>query len=109
MRTFEEIKEILIKHKDEIRKKFKVREIGIFGSYVKKGQKRKSDIDILVEFEEPIGLFEFMDLEEYLGNLLGTKIDLVSKKALKPYIGKYILKEVVYLWKKEIIEIILMI
>ncbi|MEW5761430.1 MAG: nucleotidyltransferase family protein [Candidatus Thermoplasmatota archaeon] len=97
MRTFEEIKEILIKHKDEIRKKFKVREIGIFGSYVKKGQKRKSDIDILVEFEEPIGLFEFMDLEEYLGNLLGTKIDLVSKKALKPYIGKYILKEVVYL------------
>jgi predicted nucleotidyltransferase len=38
-----------------------------------------------------------MDLEEYLSNLLGTKVDLISKKALKPRIGKYILKEVIYI------------
>jgi len=97
MKKIEEIKETLTKHKEELRERFKVREIGVFGSYVRGEQKKKgSDIDILVEFEEPIGLFEFMDLEEYLSKLLGTKVDLVSKKALKPRIGEYILKEVVY-------------
>ncbi len=97
MKTIEEIKEKLQRHKGELREKFKVKEIGIFGSYVKAEQRKGSDIDILVEFEESIGLFEFMDLEEYLSNLLGRKVDLVSKKALKPRIGEYILKEVVYL------------
>jgi hypothetical protein len=97
MKKIEEIKEILTEHKGELRERFKVREIGVFGSYVRGEQKKKgSDIDILVEFEEPIGLFEFMDLEEYLSNLLGSKVDLVSRKALKPRIGEYILKEVVY-------------
>ena len=56
-----------------------------------------SDVDILVDFEEPPSLFEFMDLEEYLSKLLGLKIDLVSKGALKPRIGKRILEEVVYI------------
>jgi len=92
-----EIKRILARHKEELRERFKVREIGVFGSYVRGEQKKRgSDIDILVEFEEPIGLFKFMELEEYLSNLLGAKVDLVSKKALKPRIGKHILKEVVY-------------
>lgn len=95
MRTIKEIKKVLLERKAELEDK-KVKEIGIFGSYVKGKAKKKSDVDILVEFSEPIGLFEFMDLEEYLGNLLGIKVDLVSKKALKPRIGKYILKEVVY-------------
>lgn len=97
MKNVEEIKEILKKHKGELREKFKVKDVGIFGSYVKGEQRKKSDIDILVEFEEPIGLFEFMDLEEYLSNLLGAKVDLVSKKALKPRISEYVLKEVVYI------------
>jgi len=97
MKTIEEIKGILQRHKGELREKFKVKEIGIFGSYVKAEQRKASDIDILVEFEKSIGLFEFMDLEEYLADLLGAKVDLVSKKALKPRIGEYILKEVVYL------------
>jgi predicted nucleotidyltransferase len=52
-------------------------------------------VDVLVEFEEPIGLFEFMELEEYLSDLLGVKVDLVSKKALKPHIGERILQEVI--------------
>ena len=52
-------------------------------------------MDVLVEFEEPIGLFEFVDLEMYLSNLLGVKVDLVSKKALKPHIGEHIFKEVI--------------
>ena len=97
MKSLEEIKRISAEHKEELREKFKVKELGVFGSYVRGEQKRESDIDILVSFEKPIGLFEFMDLEEYLKSLLGTKVDLVSKKALKPYIGKYILEEVVYI------------
>jgi predicted nucleotidyltransferase len=98
MKKIEEIKDTLKKHKEELRKNFKVKEIGIFGSYVRGEQKKRgSDIDILVDFEEPIGFFKFMDLEEYLSNLLGTKVDLISKKALKPRIGKYILKEVIYI------------
>jgi len=49
----------------------------------------------LVEFEEPVGFFDFIALEDYLAGLLGVKVDLVSKKALKPRIGERILKEVI--------------
>jgi len=96
MKTLEEIKSILAKHKKELKQKYKVKKIGIFGSCVRK-EKKVHDIDILVEFEEPIGFFQFMDLEEYLEKLLSAKVDLVSKKALKPRIGKHILKETIYL------------
>ena len=94
-KTFEEIKEIIKRHEKEIKEKYKVKEIGIFGSYLKNEAREKSDLDILVEFEKPIGFFKFLELEEYLSNLIGIKVDLVSKKALKPHIGKYILEEVV--------------
>ena len=57
--------------------------------------KEDSDVDILVEFEKSIGFFKFLELEKYLSNSIGRKVDLVSKKAFKPHIGKYILKEVV--------------
>lgn len=95
MKSLGEIKEILTRHKKEFKEKYKVKEIGIFGSYIRGEQKEKSDLDILVEFEEAIGFFKFLELEEYLEKLLGTKVDLVSKKALKPRIGEYILKEVI--------------
>jgi len=94
MHDVEDIKRILLRNKAELRKRFKVKTIGVFGSYVRGEQKRQSDVDLLVEFEEPVGLFEFMDLEMYLTDLLGVKVDLVSKKALKPHIGERILKEV---------------
>ncbi|MBI5874433.1 MAG: nucleotidyltransferase family protein [Deltaproteobacteria bacterium] len=94
---FAEIKKILAGHKAKFRKKFKVKEIGIFGSYVKGEEKKTSDVDILVDFAEPVGFFKFLELEEYIECLLHAKVDLVSKKALKPRIGQYILKEVVYI------------
>ena len=94
MNSLKEIKKILADHKEEFGQRYKVKEIGIFGSVVRGEQKKKSDIDILVEFESPIGLFKFLELEEYMGDLLDTKVDLVSKKALKPRIGKHILQEV---------------
>lgn len=97
MKDIANITSILASHKKHISERFKVKEIGVFGSYVRGEQNRKSDIDVLVEFAEPIGFFKFMDLEEYLSGILGAKVDLVSKKALKPYIGARILKEAVYI------------
>ena len=96
MRTVGEIKEILKSHKAELRSKYGVREIGIFGSYVKEEQKETSDLDILVEFEKPLGLLEFVGLKNHLSDLLGVNVDLVMRKALKPSIGKRVLGEVVY-------------
>lgn len=96
MKSIKKIKRILREHKEELKENFGIKKIGIFGSYVKNEQRPRSDIDILVEFKEPIGFFKFMDLEEYLGILFKKKVDLVSKKALKPLIGKHILKEVIY-------------
>jgi len=97
VRSLEEIKKVLTEHKGELRERFKVKEIGIFGSFVRGEQGKRSDIDILVEFEEPPSLFEFMDLEDYLSKMLGLKVDLVTREALKPKIRERILREVVYL------------
>jgi hypothetical protein len=95
VKTFEEIKEILRNQKPFLTEKYGVKEIGVFGSYVKGEQKDESDLDILVEFGRPVGFFEFLDLEEYLGNLIGIKVEIVTRKALKPKIGEHILREVV--------------
>ena len=97
MQDVEGIKRTLLLHKAELRERFKVKTIGVFGSYVRGEQKRGSDVDILVEFEEDaeIGFFKFLDLEEFLSRKLGVKVDLVMKDALKPYIGKCILQEVI--------------
>ena len=97
MKTKDEIKKTITKHKPYLKKKFGVSTIGLFGSHVRGEQTEKSDIDILVEFNKSIGLFEFMDVEFYLEDLLGRDVDLVMKSALKPHIGKYILREVNYL------------
>ena len=96
MKTIEDIKKILLLHKNEFREKYNVKEIGVFGSYVKNKNKRKSDVDILVEFDKPVDFFLYLELEERLSKILKVKVDLVMKKALKPGIGKYILQEVVY-------------
>lgn len=97
MKTLDEIKNILASHREILERKYKVKAIGVFGSYVRGEQKKRSDIDILVEYTETPDFFEFLDLEEYLSNMLGIKVDLVTKNALRPYIGKCILEEVVYL------------
>lgn len=93
--TLKKIKTVLSTQKPILAKKFNIKEIAVFGSYVREENRKNSDIDILVEFFQPIGFFAFIDCEEYLAKLLGVKVDLVSKKALKPQIGKRILKETV--------------
>jgi predicted nucleotidyltransferase len=95
MQDVQEIRRMLSKHKAELNEKFRVKTIGVFGSYVRGEQKKNSDVDILVEFEKPVSLIEFMSLENYLTEIIGIKVDLVSKKALKPHIGEHILQEVI--------------
>lgn len=97
MRTLREIENTIIKHKDEIKEKYKVKEIGIFGSHVTGKDTRKSDIDILVDFKEPVSLLILVRLENYLSDLLRKKVDLVPKRDIRPELKKRILKEVVYL------------
>lgn len=96
MKTFEEIKEIIQEHKENLKKEYGVKEIGIFGSYVRGEQKAVSDVDILIELERPVGFVKFMKLEKRISDILGVKVDLVTKRALKPYIGQRILQEVQY-------------
>jgi len=76
--------------------KYSVKEIGIFGSVARGEQKAGSDVDVLVDFTEPIGLFDFVRLEGYLSSLLEAKVDLVTKAGLKPAIRDEILNQAIY-------------
>lgn len=91
-----EIKKIIIKELDYLKREFKVKKIGIFGSYVRGDAKDDSDLDILVTVDLSTDLLTFIRLEDYLTEKLGVKVDLVMKDSLKTHIGKEILKEVVY-------------
>lgn len=95
--NLEKIIKILKEHKDELKLKYGIREIGIFGSYVRGEEKYSSDIDILVDFDPDVrlSLLDFIELEIYLSDLLGIKVDLVDKQALKPKIGRQVLNELV--------------
>ena len=76
MKKIEEIKKTLIKLKPFLKEKYKVKEVGIFGSYVKNKQKKRSDLDILVEFEEVPSLIEFIEMENFLSDKLKIKLTL---------------------------------
>jgi predicted nucleotidyltransferase len=99
VKTLEEIKEILKEHKEEVSRKYKVSEIGIFGSFVRGEQKKRSDLDILVEFDEENipSLLKLIEMERYLQKLLRKKVDLVMKSGIRPELKDIILKEVVYI------------
>jgi predicted nucleotidyltransferase len=91
------IKEKLEKNKAYVKTTYHVKKIGLFGSFVKGTQHGRSDIDILVLFEEGYkDFFNYMRLKYYLENLLGRKVDLVMEKAIKPRLKERILNEVKY-------------
>jgi len=75
--------------------RYRVKSLGVFGSYVRREQRPDSDLDVLVTFRETPSLIKFMELENYLSDVLGVKIDLVMKDALKPHIGQHILNEAI--------------
>lgn len=91
----EDIEKILKSKKKFLKEKFQVKKIGVFGSFARNEQSDNSDVDILVEFYEPIG-WDFFDLQEYLKHILQREVDLVTEKALKSQIKAEILNEVKY-------------
>lgn len=96
MLTKEEILKRLREHKGELQQKFPVKDIALFGSYARGEQTPESDIDVLVEFTDPIG-WEFIDLLEDLEKIFyGVKVDLISKKGIKPHYLPYIEEDVIY-------------
>lgn len=97
MRDIEELKQILNKHKESLKEEYMIREIGVFGSYIKNKEQEASDIDILVDFQNAVDLLTFVHLKNHLSDLLQVDVDLVMKRALKPGIGERVLKEVVYI------------
>lgn len=95
--SLEKIKKILSRYKSKIKKMFAVKEIGIFGSYVRGEQRKNSDLDVLVEFKEVPGLLKFLKLENYLSEILGIKVDLIRKKAIREELRDRILNEAIYI------------
>ena len=96
MKSKEKILKTIKKELPYLREKFKIKSIGIFGSYVRGEQTKTSDLDLLVEFDAPVGFFNFIDLEDYLSEKLRVKVDLVTPDALKPLIKPHIIEEAVY-------------
>jgi hypothetical protein len=92
----EKIIELIRKNKDNLKNTYNIEKIGIFGSFAKDNQNDSSDIDILVEFSEPIGYFKFIELEQFLEKVLGKKVDLATKNSLKLSIKKEVLKDTIY-------------
>ena len=89
----EKVESLIKSHMDELSTRFHVRNIGVFGSFSRGEETGSSDVDILVEFSEPVG-WEFFDLKEYLEGILGRPVDLVTRNALKRQIKDSILEEV---------------
>lgn len=93
--SFEEIKQILTSKILELKKKYHIKYFGVFGSYARNEQNSESDVDILVDFDTDHypGLIELIDLEDELSELLGKRVDLVTKSSLRKRIGKQIFDE----------------
>ena len=93
MRQVDRYKDILRTEMPYLRNKYHIAEVGLFGSFVREENKNNSDLDILVRFDEYPSAFEYVDLEDYLSQKLGVKVDLANKETLKNYIGKVKLRE----------------
>src|SRR4030066_392688 len=98
MKTLKEIRTRLEQLKPTLRAKFEVETIGVFGSFSRGEQTKRSDVDVLVVFSEDarVGFFRFLELEEFLTRKWGVKVDLVTRDALKPVMKERVLRETVY-------------
>lgn len=97
MKTLNEIRQVLSLQKQSICEIYRITEIGIFGSYARGDETETSDVDILVDYETAPTLIMLVDLRDYLSQLFGIKVDIVTKNGLKPRIRERVLAEVVYI------------
>jgi hypothetical protein len=92
----EDILKILAEHRSEITSRFNVASLSLFGSVARDKSTSESDVDILVTFAQTPGIFGYLELKEYLENLLQCSVDLVTRNALKKQFRERILKEALH-------------
>ncbi|MGI0494047.1 nucleotidyltransferase family protein [Alkalinema pantanalense CENA528] len=97
MKTLEEIKRILGESKGLLRERYRITQVGVFGSYARGEQTDRSDVDVLVDYEQAPTLFGVVELRDYLSELIGLRVDVVTKNGLKARIRDRVLSEVIYL------------
>ena len=97
MKTLDEIKNIIDQHRDILAARYGVVVVGVFGSYARGEQRRRSDLDLLADILRPISLFELTGAEIYLGDILGVKVDIVPKRDVREELREIIFKETVAL------------
>ena len=95
MTALTSVKQILTQLKPELKQKYFVNTIGLFGSIVRDDFTEKSDVDIIVDFSKPIGI-EFIDLADYIESKLSKKVDLVSRNGVKAKYLHQIESEIIY-------------
>jgi predicted nucleotidyltransferase len=94
----ESIKRIVAAHKGDLQRRYHLTALGVFGSYTRGEETATSDVDILIDYDPAsrLNLFDIVELKDELSALLGVKADVVTKPALKRWIGEHILQEVQY-------------
>lgn len=95
MKTLEEIQNVIRQHQLELRERYGIAVAGLFGSYVRGEQRPDSDLDVLVDIVRPISLFELVGAEIYLEELLGIKVDIVPRRAVRDELREPIFAEAV--------------
>lgn len=93
MTTLDQVKKVITEEKDTLTKKYNVARIGVFGSVVRGEDTKDSDIDLIVDFSEPIGLMDLVGLEFYLSDKIGKKVEIATRKSLSPYIKDKVFKQ----------------
>ena len=91
----EKVSQILQGHRLDLAQKYGVRSLSLFGSVARNEANSASDIDLLVEFNRPVGYFGLFELQDYLESLLGCKVDLGTSNSLKPRIRDHVMGECV--------------
>jgi len=97
MKTLDEIETTLKEQMPFLQEQFKVKKMGIFGSIARGEQEEADDVDILVQFSEPIGSIKYLNLENYLSSILGIEVDLVLKMGLSYRIAQEVQREVLFI------------
>jgi len=95
--SLEEIKGIIEQHRLELKRQFHVEKIGVFGSYARGDQKKRSDIDFLVTFDKAISLMELGGLYSFLQDIMGRRVDVVPKDNIRPEFREGIIRDVLYI------------
>lgn len=95
MKSFDEIRHILHSHESELRLHYGISGMSIFGSVVRGEARDDSDVDILAFFCQPVGLLRLIDAENYLSELLGSKVDLIPADEIRPELQEIVYREAV--------------